>query len=484
MNCRCRLSGENGTALIITLLALFLFTVLGLYMTLNATTGLYISDNFESRLQATYAALAGLNHARALIRGLAHDDLLKGPDGAYDPSVSYMNRARSFGFRNPLSLEKALSLDIDDPSNDVKGISDDGLINTGFCDGMHGKELIPVKGIGLSAPNPYNPGAKLLSRYFVRITDNNGESSEIEGDLNDNPFSDGDGTVILRSLGVARTIPQATGSASRLNSTAIFEVRLKRPSTWNVGPAVVILGSTVNAAFSGVCDIAGDIFPGIGTIDTMPKDIAVPEDIIRISAEGFGIISGGGYPNPSVKEISSRLNSNPDQLLLLDPKYLWDFVHNRAPKAADIFFEGSQSWMEANTPYLGSYDCSKPLNAPGQDPKITVVNGNLHVTGGFSGGGLLVVTGDFSVSGPFAYNGLVLVVGAGKLSIDGSGEGIAGGLFVASLENHRGEIVFGTPSFSISGRSRFSAQRDAVKMAIGLLPASQISFREITNSDP
>jgi hypothetical protein len=484
VNSRRQLSGEKGTALIITLLALFLFTVFGLYMTLNATTGLCISDNFESQLQATYAALAGLNHARALLRGLAHDDLLKGPDGTHDQSTSFVNRARSFKFRNPLPLEKALSVSIDDPLNDVKGISDDGLINTGFCDGMLGKELIPITGIGIFVPDPYNPGTKLLSRYFVKITDNNGESSEIDGDLNDSPFSDGDGTVILRSLGVARTIPQTSGSATRFNSIAIFELRLKRLSTWDVGPAIVILGSTVNAAFSGVCDIAGGVFPGIGTIDTIPEDTAVPADTIRTSAEGFGIISGGGYVNPSVKEISGRLNSNTDQSLLLDPKYLWDFVHNQAPRAADTFFEGSQTWVEGNTPYLGSYDYSKPPNALGQDPKITVVKGNLHVTGGFSGGGLIVVTGDFSVSGPCAYNGLVLLVGAGKLAIDGSGEGIAGGLFVASLENYRGEIVFGTPSLSISGRSRFAAQRDAVKMAIGLLPASQVSFREITNSDP
>ncbi len=481
----CRGSScEKGAALIITMLALFLFTVLGLYMALNATTGLYISDNFESRLQATYAALAGLNHARALFPGLAIDDLLKGPDGTFDKSASYVKRANSFSFRNPLPPEKALSLSIEDPLNEVKEIPDDGLINTGFYGGVKGTELIPITGIGMDAPDPLNPGSKILSRYFVKVTDNNGEASEIEGDLSDSPFSDGDGIVIVRSMGVAKTIPGITGSVARLNSLAVFEVRLKRPSTWDLGPALVVLGSAVSAAFGGECNIDGGVFPGIGTIDTIPHDAMAPSHIIYAAAEGRGTITGGGYPTPSIQEISGLLGSNPDHSLVLDPRYLWDFVYDRVPGAADTIFNESQNWSEGSAPYLGSFNHTKPPSAPGQDPIVTVVNGNLQVSGGLSGGGVLLVTGDFSISGPFAYNGLVLAIGSGNLTLDGSGEGIIGGLFISNIERHQGEIVFGTPGLSIRGRSRLSAHSDVVKMAVGLLPASQISFREITNSDP
>jgi len=475
---------EKGAAIIITMLALFLFTLLGLYMTLNATTGLYISDNFESRLQATYAALAGLNHARALFRGLALNDLLRGPDGTFDPSVSYVKQAKRFSFRNPLPMEKALALSIMDPSGEVTGIPDDGLFNTGFYGGIKGIELISMTGIGMDAPSVLNPGSEILSRYFVKVTDNNGESSEIDGDLNDSPFDDGDGIVIVRSMGVAKTIPGITGTATRRNSVAVFEVRLKRPSTWALGPALVVLGSAVNAAFSGECNIDGGAFPAIGTIDTIPNDTVEPSQIIGAAAAGRGIITGGGYPDPSVQEISGLLNSNPDHTLLLDPRHLWDFVYDRAPETADTIFNGSQNWLEGNAPYLGFFDHTKPPGAPGQDPKVIVVTGNLQVSGGFSGGGVLIVTGDLSVSGPFAYNGLILVIGSGNLALDCSGEGITGGLFAANLENRGEEIGFGTPGFSIGGGSRLAAHSDVVKMAVGLLPASQISFREITNSDP
>jgi hypothetical protein len=481
-NC-VRLPDETGAALLITLFALLLLSLLGLYMTLDATTSLHISDNYEGQLQATYAALAGLNHARALLRGLAFDALLRGPDGAYNTSASYSAEAKSYGFRYPLPLLTAYSLNISDPSRDVSCIPDDGLISTGIYNGVNGTVLIPAEGISQAAPSPNGSGVVLTSRYFVKVTDNNGEASEIAGDLNDNPFVDGDGIVIVRSMGVARTVSHVTGLNTRRNSVAVFEARFKRLFTWNLGPALVVLGNRVNAAFSGAYEIAGGLSPGIGTIDPVPDDAEFPDRTVRDAAEGSGNITGGGQSNPSVLEISGQI-ANPDQSLLLSPRYLWNFIHSQAPKMADNFYEGSQNWKDGSAPYIGFYDSTKPLNDPDQDPQITVVNGNLQVAGSFSGGGLLIVTGDFSCSGPYAYNGLVLVIGSGTLVSSGSGKGIDGALFIANLANLDGEVVFGTPSISISGASRFTSNEDAVRMAIGLIPASQISFREIAGSDP
>jgi hypothetical protein len=52
------------------------------------------------------------------------------------------------------------------------------------------------------------------------------------------------------------------------------------------------------------------------------------------------------------------------------------------------------------------------------------------------------------------------------------------------LIDQGGAIVFGTPGLSITGTSRFVSNKDAVKMALSLIPVSQISFREIAGSDP
>jgi hypothetical protein len=475
---------EKGIALFVTLIALSLVSLLGLYMTLNATTGLHISDNYESRLQATYAAQAGLNHARVLLRGLVFNDLLKGPDGSYTESPLYMEQARSYGFRNPLPLATAQSLDIFNPVDDIWGISDDGLISTGFYGGTSGTALIPMSGISQMAPNPYGTGTIVTSRYFVKVTDNNREASEVAGDLDDNPFSDGDGTVIVRSMGIARTISETTGSVWRRNSVVVFEGRFKRLSTFDLGPALVVQGNQLVAAFDGTYEVSGGLFPGIGAIDTDRDDSVLPDQLIRDAAGGSANITGGGLPNPSIQDITGQILFNKDKSLLLSPNYLWDFIRNRAPRISDSYHDGNQDWFEGSAPYAGAYDLAKPANAPGQDPRVVMVNGDLRVTGDFSGGGLLIVTGNFSYTGQFAYNGLVLLIGSGHLTAAGSGSGIFGSIFLANLTNTGGEISFGIPQFSISGDSRITANRDAVRMAVGLIPPSQISYREIAGSDP
>jgi hypothetical protein len=475
---------QEGVALLITLLALFLLSLLGLYLTLNANTELQISDNYETQIQATYAALAGLNHARALVRGLAFDDLLKGPDGVYSTSAAYLSKARKPDFRNPLSWSVAQSLNVFNPALDFSTMPDDGLISTGFYGGSAGTVLIPMAGIGLASRNPYGPGDIVTSRYFVKVTDNNSEPSEISGDPSDNPFVDGDGIVIVRSIGISKTFSESVGLVPKLNSIAVYEARIKRLSTFDLGPALVVIGNQTSASFSGTFLIDGNQSSGIGTIDTNAGDVYHPDQIIRAAALGHGSIIGGTQPNPSIRDISGQIGSNPDWALLLNPRYLWNFVHVQAPKFADNFFGGDQHWSDGSAPYAGSYDVSKPYNAPGQDPKITVVDGNLYVTGGFTGGGLLIVTGNLFCSGPYAYNGLVLVLGAGNLVAQGSGQGINGGLLVASLTEQSGGITFVTPGISVSGYSRFLSNRDAVKAAIALIPVSQISFREIAGSDP
>ncbi len=475
-------SEDEGVALIITLMALSFFSLLGLFMLINASTGLEISDNSESQLQASYAALSGLNHGRALLRGVSFDDLLKGPDGVCDRSASYMSQAKTFNFRNLLSITAAQSLTVSDPSAAISGISDDGLINTGFYAGVHGVALIPLAGIALSAPNQSGIGTIVTSRYFVKVSDNNGNASEIAEDPDDDPFVDGDGIVTIRSMGVARTISDSTGMIRRNNSVAVFEARMRRSFAFDLGPALVIHGSQINPSFEKTWEISGGEFPGIGTIDPDPNDGFFPDRIIRTANLEDGIIEGGNLPNPSVKDISGQVASNSMKSLLLNPNYLGTLAHSTIPHAADNCYEGDQSWSDLNAD-LGSYDPAKPANAPDQDPKVVVVNGNLQLTGNVSGGGLLLVTGDLACSGPFRYSGLILVMGSGRLLVAGQAE-ITGSIYISNLNDENGQVEFGATAFSIGGGARIVSDKKAVRMALELLPPSQIGFREIAGSDP
>ena len=479
---RSVLSEEDGLALLITLIALSLFSLMGFYMSLNATTEVRISDNFESAIQARFAAQAGVNHAREVLRGLSYDDLLMGPDGTYDGSPSYTTQARTIGFRSPVSWATARSLDIFDPSTDVSGLPDDGLLNTGS-----GTVLIPMTGVVQTAPNPYGAGTVTLSRYFVKVTDNNGEAAELAKDINDDPFHDGDGMIVIRSMGVAQTIRETAGAAVRRNSVAVFEARFRISSTFDFDSPLTIAANDVNASFDGnAFDIIGNAsYPGIAVIDFNTGDGIDPGSTIAAATGGQGTITGGGLPEPSIADITASVAADPETAMLMDPAFLYDFVYNKVPKFADYVYQGDQGWSGGSAPYIGYYNPSLPKADPSQDPKVTVVNGDLSLSGNMTGGGLLVVTGDFIASGTLTFNGLVLVIGSGNVVLSGLNQGIHGGLFVANLTLQGGIPTFGTPTFSVSGNSDILIDADALLMGSGLIPASQRGFREVTSSlDP
>src|SRR5881397_1857409 len=117
---------EEGMAVLIALVALSIFSAIGMYMSVNATTELRISENFESKVQSDLAARAGINHARELVRGLQHNDLLQGPDGSYSNNASYKTQAKTYSFRNFVDWTTARSLNVLDPSSSVSGLPDDG----------------------------------------------------------------------------------------------------------------------------------------------------------------------------------------------------------------------------------------------------------------------------------------------------------------------------------------------------------------------
>jgi hypothetical protein len=477
---------EDGIAVLIALIALSIFSILAMYMSLNATVEVRIGDNYESRVQATMAARAGLNHAREVVRGLAWNDLLKGPDGTYSNTTAYLNQARTYAFRNPVDLALARTINIVDPTSSFGTVADDGLINTGLYNTTPGTILIPLIGRPFTPANPYGSGTITTARYFVKASDNNGEAAEIAVDSANNPFLDGDHIIVLRSMGIARTISEAGGYV-RSNSVAVVETRFRRSQTWDLSSPLIIEGDNVTATFNGMpWGIAGGAgAPGLGTIDTNTSNAFIPDQIIRAAVGGTGSITGGGLPNPSIADVTASTASDPDKSKLMDPAYLWDFVFNQVPKAADYVYSGNQSWNGGSAPYLGAYDHTLPANAPGQDPKITYVNGNLAMGGEMTGGGLLVVTGDLNTNGRLTWDGLIIVVGHGYMDAGGLNQGVYGGVFVANMSLVGGVPTFGNPTFRMSGNSHIYYDASTLAMTVGLLPPTQLGFREITSEiDP
>ncbi len=133
--------------------------------------------------------------------------------------------------------------------------------------------------------------------------------------------------------------------------------------------------------------------------NTDTADACHPDLILQAAAAGAGAITGGGLANPSIHDSTQWIAADPDRAALLKPHFLYDFVHGQAQEMADYYFEGDQYWPDSGVTSAGAFDPAAPWNASGQDPKITVVHGDLHLSGGFSGGGLLIVTGTLFCSG-------------------------------------------------------------------------------------
>ncbi len=485
-------SKDSGVALLGALITLALFTLLGFYMSFNAVNDLRISDNHESEIRASFAARAGLNHARELIRGLPLDELLKGPDNAYNTAPSYIAQARTFGFRNPLNWTTASALNIYDPFGEIAGLPDDGLMNTGFSGTSNGTVLIPLEGIAQMVPNPYGSGMVVTSRYFVKVTDNNGEASELAKDPGNNPFVDGDGVIIIRSMGVARSIRETVGAAVRENSVAVVEGRFKRLSTFTLDAPLVVQGSAVLPSVTSMFDgigfsiNGGSGMPGIATIDVNLTDGVSPsyEIASRVAVSQGGCIQGTGG-SPSITDITASVVSDPDKALLLNPSYLDNFTKVVGPRFADNVYRDNQAWSDSTVPDIGTYDISVPLTDPSQKPLVTIVDGDLSVDGTITGGGLLVVRGKLNGCGRLAFNGLVLVVGAGNIDLSCMTLSIRGGVYVTNLVNNGGVLTFGTPRLSISGESTIHYDAGAISIGVSLIPPVQLGWREITsNLDP
>jgi len=477
---------QEGIALLMALIALLLLSVIGLYLAMVATAEIRISDNFESHYRAHSAALAGLSHARALLRGLRFDDLLQGPDGAYDTSTAYLAAAKTYSYRMPVSWAVARMLDILNPAGDLSGLADDGTVSTGHYAGGNGQVLIPLTGIAHSVANPNGPGLLCTSRYFVKVSDNNGEESELAADPANNPFIDGDGQIIVRSMGIAKTLGEGTQNGNRNNSAVVFEARFKRFSTYDLDAPLVVQSSAVGNAsgnmFSGNTFLiqGGPSASGIATIDTSSTDgIAPAQQILsRLASTQTRYVQGAGL-EPSIRDLTSAIAAHPDKRLLLDQAASWRFIRQSMPQFADNSLSGVQSWIGAAPLPLGRYDPALPATVPSQDPRVTFVDGDLIIDGNLEGGGLLVVTGRVTILGHFVFNGLILVLGSGELDIGGRSS-ISGGIFLACLTSVEGNLSWGTAKLSIRDNCQIVFDREVIRMAVSLIPPVQLGIREIT----
>jgi hypothetical protein len=104
-------------------------------------------------------------------------------------------------------------------------------------------------------------------------------------------------------------------------------------------------------------------------------------------------------------------------------------------------------------------------------PQITYVNGDFNF-GNSSGAGVLVVTGTLNMQGSANFNGLILVIGQGIINVSGGGNGqINGTLFLADTNSHTSPYAqlgtLGPPGYSWSGGGTNGIQYNSCWAGVG-----------------
>jgi hypothetical protein len=464
------MNGEKGSALILALIISIILMVFGLAVSLTSLSDFTMSLEFEGHKRALHTAEAGLAEAQRSLRGrtitAALQDTRQVPVFVADGPAYH---------RDPVAFREARSVDYWRPPSPISAVSLNGLLTPGL-------------GTALGR-----------GRFIARISDND----DGDGDL----LVDSDNEFFIRVAGIEPGPPQEVvlfGSNLK-NSVAVIEASFKRDFSFDVSSPFSVYGSSVvpssNRFFNGNSfhlngydhsgmtleeilrgnNRYGDDHLAMAGLSVLNDDpgagdaTASRETIYQgMDANQRDNIIGAEGPygdEPSLRDDTEMVRSddNPDSVNLFDPDFLAAFIERISAAADEIYPDGTRlsgSDIELGTP---------------ENPTIVVAEGDFSLSGGGSGAGLMVVKGKFEYNGGFNYNGLILVIGEGEVDIGGANKSVVGGIYTARVEEDaEGNAVFGTPSFTLGGVSRFFFAGDRIQMALSLLPLRMLSWREIT----
>jgi hypothetical protein len=450
---------------LIVIICSILLTLLGLVLTTSTMTEFASSTEAEAREQALLAADAGFNSVKASLRGKDLTEVLAAtttvnqyiagyPVPEDEDGLSYFNR-------NPMAAVEAVNVNFETPP---------AAVGTRDVNGL----LTPPEGVVVGT-----------GRYFAKISDND------DGDAN--PLVDADGEIVVRVMGVHRSSAaetQAYGTRSN-NAVAIIEASLRRDVSFDFSSPFTVAGPCMSATISGGSfrldgaphdidgnPIAGTAEAGLSLINNNPGGLPADAGCARSTACSVmgssasqitgdtGECSGGA----SIQDDTGQVRSSPneDAKNIFDPNWMASVINRIGPVADRTLSGGHYSGIGA-----GSW--GTPTN-----PEITVIEGDLTVTGSGSGAGILVVKGDLDVGGAFDFTGLVLVTG-GTTYIHGVNKEFVGGIFTADIvDNGDGTYSYGSTNVDIRGKSLFAYSGAGISLGYSLLPMKTIAWREIT----
>jgi len=460
---------ERGVALFIAIFTLLLITAIAAGMIMLTNTDTNISSNFRDEQAAFFGAKAGIEEVRDRMRNTATDSLGSSLPGASAPSSAPPLPGQTGGIlyvTNPLNGETDTPWSIGGNYYPDDEICSEMTSMGGQCNANPIRPLPSLNWYNTASASSTYAASPALAWKWTRVTVKTNKTSSgtasnntVDGSTSDNnqlvcwnnstevalPTTYGtcnaDGYVpvyALTSLGVT-----SSGSRRMVQAEAAYSFPTFPGAMIFDGPNPTY-GAPSSAAFgvSGVDQGTGPTYAGAPACPSTYNQAALGAYNTVSQATLTATITSNGTSSQYTGSSSvGNVNSSLGVLGTVEGLNALVSTVTSAASSANIYnsnVTGVTNWGTDGAPV------------------INVITGDLTMSGGLTGSGILLVEGTLTLQGNPSYDGLILVIGKGVVNKGGGGNGVMNGsLLVANLYNSSNQLITsgapGSPTINWNG---------------------------------
>lgn len=440
--------GERGVALLLAVFALLIVTSVALGMMYLSDSETSVNANFRDEQTAYYAAKAGLEEARDRMRWNAGSGITI---NSSLPTAKPGAAGGALYILNPTGSETVA------PWTTTNAYFDDEICKEVSCGGG---QVPPTSGWYSSVnSNSTYAASPVLSYKWMRITLKTNQSAAGTANVmyvNGSSASASSNYYVCWypnhefASSTACALPNkpvyllTTLAVTKSGTRRILQYEMTSDTLNLTFPGALTMdgtGDVMSGPNSNPYNVQGSDTSGCGETATANSTAAVA---VNDAADQATVVAG--IPTNRWPNYTGSGGTTPDVVATTMPAS-YQSVSSLQALVAQVEANANQTLNGTVTPVTSIPNASTV--------QITVVNGDLSLSGNVTGNGLLLVTGTYSACGNVGWNGMVLVIGKGIVTGCGGGNNqYTGAMLVAqTLNPSTGALLssVGVPTFNWSG---------------------------------
>jgi Tfp pilus assembly protein PilX len=487
---------EEGVALIAAILTLLLLSAITAGIIILTNTETSTSSNFKDEQRAFFSAKAGIEEVRDRLRTAA-TGTLAGTSSVLPTTLPGSGTTGVTYVLNPLNSETVAPWTAPTTSSPNSYVDDEICkeTNTISCSGGYPSSSGWYRSTSPLANSIYAASPALDWKWVrIQLKQSNGFGTNYAVDGNAahayyTCLKDGSPYEVISSP--TPTLPCVSPaylpvyvltalSVTPGGSRRMLQVEVGQDTFQFNAPAALTLdgaGDTFSTGPSSQFGVNGNDSNSVcgGSVGPNVPAVGVPDDADKTA---------------TITQIENAVNGNQNK------ENNYQSGSNTTPDVQNVY-SGLPSTMQTKgslTDLMSTVkaDVTQPvINGPATDssftspgtlaaPQIIYVNGDLTLSGNFTGYGILVVTGTFTAKGSNTWNGLIFVVGSGNF-IDKGTSTFNGAVVVANTTGTG--TALGVPNVDVSGGGigGVNYSSGCIAQATQLTTYRVISMRELLN---